>query len=260
MGRQAAKAVFAAADLILPRLQGPRILIYHQVGVNLGREMEVTEANFVAQLDWLERRGQVIDLDTALSARRKAGAEQLFVLSFDDGYRDVFDVGWPHLRDRKLPFVLYLTTRPVETQEPLSHDLAPPLTWDQIGEMLASGLMTLGAHTHTHPDLRLLSIGQIEQEFDASDSIIERRTSTRPRHFAYPWGYWSPIADSVTRNRYETAALGAPVEANPFSDDHLVPRLPVQRSDQLTFFRAKMRNGLRLEERVRRWLRGYVPR
>lgn len=259
LARQAAKVVFVAADLFLPKLQGPRILIYHQVGANLGREMEVNESDFTSQLDWLSVHGHVIDLNSALAARQTPGAEKLFVLTFDDGYRDLYEVAWPHLLERRLPFLLYLTTRPIETQLPLAHDLAPPLTWDQIGEMLASGLMSLGAHTHTHPDLRQLSLSEIEAEFDQSNDIIENRMSIRPLHFAYPWGYWSPTADSVTRTRYETAALGAPVKAEPFIDEHLVSRLPVQRSDQVVFFKARMRNGLRLEERVRRRLRRYAP-
>jgi hypothetical protein len=59
--------------------------------------------------------------------------------------------------------------------------------------------------------------------------------------------------------RYETAALGAPLVTDPFNDPHLVPRLPVQRSDGVAFFKAKVRTGFRFEERVRRRLRGYSP-
>ena len=258
--RLATKALFAAADVALPRLRGPRILIYHQVGTDLGREMEVTEADFAAQLDWMEANGEVVAFDTALTTRHESEAERSYVLTFDDGYRDLYDVAWPHLRERQLPFLLYLTTGHVESQQPLDHPRALPLSWDQIEEMLASELMTLGAHTHTHPDLRGLDAAGIERELDDSDGIIESHTSVRPRHFAYPWGYWSATADRITRTRYQTAAMGAPVEATPFVDDHLVPRLPVQRSDGVIFFRMRMRNGLRWEERVRRRLRGYRGR
>ena len=258
--RQAAKAVFAAADLFAPRLHGPRILIYHQVGTDLGREMEVTRDDFISQLDWIRARGEVVSLDSALESSHRPGADRLFVLTFDDGYRDLYEVAWPHLQERQLPFVLYLTTEHVESQQPLSHELALPLAWGQIEEMLASGLMTLASHTHTHPDLRLLDAGAIERELEACDRLIEARTSIRPRHFAYPWGYWSATADAVTRQRYVTAALGAPIGSRPFSDPHLVPRLPVQRSDGVTWFRARMHNGFRLEEWARRRLRGYRNR
>ena len=258
--RLAAKSVFAAGDLLLPRLRGPRILIYHQVGTNLGREMEVTRQDFVSQLDWMQNSGRIVPFETALAARGAEGSDKLYVLTFDDGYRDVYEMAWPLLQERQLPFLLYLTTAPIESQRPLGHEQAEPLEWDQIGEMLASGLLTLGAHTHTHPDLRLCETNEIELELATCDGIIEKRTSHRPRHFAYPWGYWSERADAVTRLRYETAALGGPVVSDPFTDGHLVPRLPVQRSDGFGFFKARMRNGLRLEERTRRRLRGYDTR
>lgn len=258
--RLAAKAVFAAGDLVLPRLKGPRILIYHQVGTNLGREMEVTRQDFVSQLDWMQNSGRIVPFDTALAARGTEESDKLYVLTFDDGYRDAYEIAWPLLRERQLPFLLYLTTAPVESQRPLAHEQAEPLNWDQIGDMLASGLLTLGAHTHTHPDLRHCASSEIERELATSDGIIEKRTSHRPRHFAYPWGYWSERADAFTRARYQTAALGGPVVSDPFRDGHLVSRLPVQRSDGFAFFKARMRSGLRIEELVRRGLRGYAPR
>jgi peptidoglycan/xylan/chitin deacetylase (PgdA/CDA1 family) len=255
--RLAAKTVFAAGDLVLPRLKGPRILIYHQVGTNLGREMEVTRQDFVSQLDWMQTSGRIVPFDAAVAARGTEGSDRLYALTFDDGYRDVYEIAWPLLRERQLPFLLYVTTAPVESQRPLNRDQARPLNWDQIGDMLTSGLLTLGAHTHNHPDLRRCAATEIEHELVTSDGIIEKRTSHLPRHFAYPWGYWSAHADAMIRARYETAALGGPVVSDPFTDDHLVSRLPVQRSDGFTFFKARMRNGLRLEERTRRRLRGY---
>jgi len=259
LARRVGKAVLAAADLALPRLRGPRILIYHQVGTDLRREMEVGRQDFIAQLDWMQSRGRIVPFEVAVAARRTEGAEKLHALTFDDGYRDVFEVAWPLLRERGLPFFLYLTTAPVESQKPLGHEQAQPLNWDQIGEMLASGLLTLGSHTHTHPDLRHCTPSDVEREFATSDEIITTRTSQQPRHFAYPWGYWSSVADRLTRMRYDTAALGGPVTADPVVDDHLLYRLPVQRSDRGAIFRGRMRSGLRLEEALRRRVRKYAP-
>jgi peptidoglycan/xylan/chitin deacetylase (PgdA/CDA1 family) len=257
VARRAAKTVFAAVDLFLPKLKGPRILIYHQVGADLGREMEVTESDFEAQLDWISTHGAVVDLNTALMSVGKPGADRLFVLTFDDGYRDIYQRAFPTLLDRKLPFLVYLTTRPVETGQPLSNPEALPLNWDQVQDMLLSGLMTAAAHTHSHPDLRRLDRGGIEREVHESDLLFELRLSVRPSHFAYPWGYWSEPADAVIRARYKTAALGGVTTTNPFIDPHLVPRIPVQRSDGSRLFAVKMHGAFRAEEHLRRKVRGY---
>lgn len=256
--RTAAKVVFAATDPVFGDFPGPRILIYHQIDAGLGRQMEVTRAAFLAQLDWMEEHGDVVDLDTAVAARGAADAHHKIVLTFDDGYDDFHRHGYPELVRRNLPFVLYLTTGPVETREPLfPGGGATPLTWEQLGEMVQSGLMTLGAHTHTHLDFRTATVAQIEDELGRSDELIRLRTGITPRHFAYPWGYWSEAGDAPVRARYATATLGtgAPITAG--TDPFSLNRVAVQLGDGVFFFTRKMKTGMRLEDVVRRRLVGY---
>jgi peptidoglycan/xylan/chitin deacetylase (PgdA/CDA1 family)/Mrp family chromosome partitioning ATPase len=256
--RVAAKAAMSLADIGSARMPGPRIVIYHQIGVDLGREMEVPTDVFIRQLDWMESEGMIAPLPAAVTLRSDAEANRLFVLTFDDGYRDLYTTAFPILAERGLPFTLYLTTHPVETGDPLTgSDQAAPLTWDQVSEMLESGLMTLGAHTHRHVDLREYGPTRIAAELDRSNQLIEKRTGVHPRHFAYPWGYWSEDAEPLVRVRYDTATLGAGPPITEETDLHRLHRIPVQRSDGMTFFRRKLATGMQLEEKVRRRIRGY---
>ncbi len=253
-----AKSLFAAADIVTSDRVGPRILIYHQIGAGLGRQMEVTEHDFVRQVDWIEANGSVVSLGSAIDERGHAGDNRTFVLTFDDGYRDVYERAWPVLRDRGLPFTLYLTTNPVESGTPLTPGgAAEPLTWLQINEMLESGLMTLGAHTHTHPDLSTIDVVAIREEIERSNELIASRAGVDARHFTYPWGYWSEQADSVVREAYDTATLGSGPGVTSGTDPFLVNRVPVQLSDGMIFFKAKMKGGMRLEDLVRRRITGY---
>ena len=113
-----AKSVFALADVFAGRWPGPRLLIYHQVGVDVGREMEVAEDTFRRQLEWVLANGMAVDLETALSRRGGDDADRLYSLGFDDGYRDLYDVAFPILKQHAVPFTLYLTTAPAETGKP----------------------------------------------------------------------------------------------------------------------------------------------
>lgn len=256
LARTGSKALFATADLVLGKWPGPRVLIYHQVRANPRRQMEVSVEAFEAHLSWLQGNASVVSLEEAIQKRGHEGAEKLFVLTFDDGYADLFDIAYPLLDESAVPFTLYLSTKHVETREPMSPG-SHPLTWDQIGKMAASGLLTLGAHTHAHMDLRGPSLNQIEDDLGQSDQLILDRVGIAPMHFAYPWGYWSPLADTVVRRRYLTAALGGGRPLTADTDPYFVHRLPVQRSDGAFFFRRKAERGMRLEERVRRLIRGY---
>jgi peptidoglycan/xylan/chitin deacetylase (PgdA/CDA1 family) len=133
---------------------------------------------------------------------------------------------------------------------------AEPLTWDEIGHMHASGLVSIGAHTHSHLDLRTATPNQVEDEIARSDELIARNVGVVPQHFAYPWGYWGAEADPVLRSRYRSCVLGGSPSPR-FDDVHLVPRIPVQSTDSFGGFQAKLRHGGRSEERLRRTLKGY---
>jgi peptidoglycan/xylan/chitin deacetylase (PgdA/CDA1 family) len=254
--RRTAKTAFAAADLFLGAWPGPRILIYHQIGAGSGRQMDLSAQMFRGHVKWLLDHGRIVGLGDALSGADDPDSSRSFVLTFDDGYADFFENAFPLLRDRGIPFTLYLTTGHIETGEVL-HPGDRPLSWGQVEDMLESGLATLGAHTHTHADMRGLPRDQIEHEIGESNRLIELRTGHFPMHFAYPKGYWDEGAEKVVSAVYSTAVLGAgdPIskDTNPFR----IGRVPVQRADGQFFFTRKMARGMRLEERARSRVKDY---
>lgn len=254
--RLAAKALFSAVDVIFPDLRGPRILLYHQVGVSLGREIEVSRELFERHLDWMEHNGEIIDLETALESSEVHGADHAYVLTFDDGYSDVFEHAYPLLLSRGVPFTIYLNTHPVESRIPLVPG-AEPLTWEQLEQMTRSGLLTVGAHTHRHIDLRGVDEVSAAEELDVCNRLIERRLGQRPLHFAYPWGFWDETAETLVKERYTSAALAFVGDMNRDTDPYRLPRIPIQRSDGFFFLKRKTRTGLRGEVWARRLIRGY---
>ena len=254
--RTAAKGSFAGADLFLGEWPGPRILIYHQIGAGSGFQMDLSPEMFRGHVKWLLDHGRIVGFGDALSGADDPESNRQFVLTFDDGYADFFENGFPLLREQGIPFTLYLTSGHIETGE-LLHPGDRPLSWDQVDDMLSTGLVTLGAHTHTHPDLRGLGVEQIEEEIGHSNHLIEARTGQAPKHFAYPKGLWDEAAEKVVRANYSTAVLGGGSPVTQDTDPFRIGRVPVQRSDRQFFFRRKMARGMRLEERVRGLVKGY---
>ncbi len=256
LSRRALKAALAVPELAAKRRPGPRILIYHQIGTTLGREMEVATETFVSQIDYLEAEGSIVSLDDAVSLMGTPGDDRLFVLTFDDGYADMYTNAFPLIVERSVPFTLYVTTLPLEDPS-VSRPGALPLNWEQLEEMFDSGLGTVGAHTHSHPDLRFLSSDVVADELDESNALIHDRLGVEPRHFAYPKGWWSASAESEVRRRYTTAVLGEG-PPNILGTDHWrLHRVAVQKSDGMRFFRRKLATGLVLEDRLRRIVRSY---
>ena len=258
LSRRVLKELLSLPELPRTRRPGPRLLIYHQVGTSFGREMELSVATFSDQLRFLETEGSIVGLDDALHQLGQAGDDRRFVITFDDGYADVYENAFPLLQAGRIPFTLYLTTSPIENAG-LASDATGPraLTWEQIAEMRDSGLATIANHTHTHPDLRSLPPEDIVKEVDTANRLIARRLGIEPAHFAYPKGWWSARAELILRERFSTAVLGEGPPITPADDPLRLHRVAVQKSDGMRYFKRKLSTGLVLEERLRRTVRQY---
>lgn len=258
LSRRALKELLSLPELPRTRRPGPRLLIYHQVGTSFGREMELSVATFSDQLRFLEAQGSIVGLDDALHQLGQASDDRRFVITFDDGYADVYENAFPLLRAGRIPFTLYLTTSPMENASSAS-DVAEPraLTWDQVAEMQESGLVTIGNHTHTHPDLRGVPPDEIAKEVDTANRLIARRLGIEAAHFAYPKGWWSAQAEQILRGRFSTAVLGEGPAITPADDPLRLHRIAVQKSDGMRYFKRKLSTGLVFEERLRRAVRHY---
>ncbi len=190
------------------RAAGVRALIYHRVGGGSPDERDLATAAFAEQLDVLADQ-RVRSLDDALDAVQAGDSRPAVVLTFDDGFEDVFHHAWPLLRAREVPFTLYLATAFVGGTMHWDGSTArdsggPGLTWPQIREMVDSGLCTVGNHTHTHVRPEQLDA----DELDRCTETVEAEIGIVPRHFAYTWGVPVPRMEAELRARFRTAATG----------------------------------------------------
>lgn len=236
-----------------PHPPGVVVLLYHRVGGGTRSDVDVAGRVFAEQMRYLHEHCQVVSLDTVADVyARSAGREtsDVVAITFDDGYRDTYEVAYPILRRYGLPSTIYVPAMYTETRRPFDFgafgNAAPqrrplPLTWDQIGEMLGSGLVAIGSHTYRHTDLSETAAGVAARELEECDEIIRRRLGVTPKHFAYPWGHWSAVAEPMVAARYVTAALGGPGK-NSFAalDPLRLWRYPVLRTDGFRLFRARM--------------------
>lgn len=62
------------------------------------------------------------------------------------------------------------------------------LTWENLVKMSKDPLVTIGAHTITHPALNLLSKSEIIDEAMKSKELIESHIGKKVEHFCYPFG------------------------------------------------------------------------
>ena len=102
------------------------------------------------------------------------------------------------------------------------------MTAAEIRKIAASGLITIGAHSVTHPVLSGLSrneqVEEIRGSFDACADVIGRP----PRAFAYPYGEYSEETISVVNDAgYEIACAAHPFGVSSHSRTFRMPRVAV---------------------------------
>jgi hypothetical protein len=150
-----------------------------------------------------------------------------------------------------LPF---RSTRFVDEQRPFP-DAGRPVSWAGLREMAASGLVTIGSHTHSHLLLDRVTPAAAADDLDRSIDLIGTELGADARHFAYPKALAaSGEVASVVGRRFRSAAV-AGNRVNPPGSANLqrLGRHPVQRPDRTDMdrFRARIGGGARLEGWVR---------
>src|SRR5256886_7724921 len=112
---------------------GRRVLIlsYHRVVSDFSEEakrslhtLNIEQKTFRRHLEVLQESHDVVSLDDALSVLQgtRQAARNVAVVTFDDGYRDVYTHGFPVMRDLRIPGVVYVPSGFIGTDRRLGHD------------------------------------------------------------------------------------------------------------------------------------------
>lgn len=228
-----AGCLLAAVPMSGAQAKGPvklTILSYHEIAEvkdALVPGYAVTPAEFAAQLAWLKQQGnQFVSMEQVVAdaAGRKPLPPKAVLLTFDDGYSSVYRQAFPLLKTYHAPCVVALVGGWMEKsggsfdfdgrQLPRSN----LLSWPELREMEASGLVEIASHTHDmHEGILANPQGNLEpaaiarQWFPAegryedearyerrvradlqrNSALIAKRTGKRPRVMVWPYGRYN---------------------------------------------------------------------
>jgi peptidoglycan/xylan/chitin deacetylase (PgdA/CDA1 family) len=206
------------------------VLLYH--AFNRGaQQLSLKSSDFERQLEWMENNHVEIvstsELLDFLEAKRDL-PERVAVITLDDGLESVYRHAWPILKRHKTRFTLGLPTGMIEHPRG-----APVMSWDQVREMVASGLCEVASHGHMHRRLKGLSGRLLHEEVELSRDLITERIGAPPVAYFYPLGAFDPASAKALRDAGYRAAFrasGAPIAAGSSSPMWL-PRLTLFRGE-----------------------------
>ena len=175
------------------------VVVFHRVNDGLlGDGMTCNVRTFRRFCQLFSREFQVVPFGTlANRIERHETIDHMLAITFDDGYRDNYEVAAPILTDFKLPATFFVTSGFIDSDfhpwwDETMGVRAPWMTWRQVADLARAGF-EIGAHTRTHIDLGQITGERAWDEIMGSRQDIEAKIEAEIRSFAYPYGRRSQI-------------------------------------------------------------------
>ena len=210
------------------------ILLYHHVADDTPAVTSVNPVEFAEHLDYLDRNGfQILPLSELLEwvATGKALPEKSAAITFDDGYKSVYQNAVPLLKARGWPFAIFINPQAIDRR------YGAYMNWDELREVRKMGGELLN-HTNSHDHLIRRLAGEstkawekrVSSDITKAQQRIEAETGAAPRLLAYPYGEFSPELKSLVVMLGYTGVAQQSGVVSPFSDIAAIPRFPMMGS------------------------------
>jgi peptidoglycan/xylan/chitin deacetylase (PgdA/CDA1 family) len=154
------------------------ILCYHAVDES-GWEFSVTPAQFEQHIKILRDHFDIVSVPQMLETEN-LGHRPRLAITFDDGYKSIYDNALPVLRKYGVTALVFLNDNMGKAY----------LKKDQIKELVLAG-WTMGFHTSSHQDVTKLYDPLLEVEIKRGKEKLEEKLGLRLTYFAYPFGRYN---------------------------------------------------------------------
>ncbi|MDQ6919811.1 MAG: polysaccharide deacetylase family protein, partial [Candidatus Dormibacteraeota bacterium] len=219
------------------------ILMYHYIRVppdpgsdHLGWGLSTSPDDFRQQMDYLDSNGfHPITLTQlrAYLAGNHSLPDKPVVLTFDDGYTDVYTQAFPVLKQHHFTGVAYIVSGFVGRS---GSNVMP----EQVREMDAYGI-EIGAHTVSHADLTKAG-GTLAAEVGGSKAALEALVGHPVLDFCYPAGrYDAAVVQAVFAAGFESATTTQPGTVHSLDDRFTWTRVRVSGGETLADYADNLR-------------------
>jgi peptidoglycan/xylan/chitin deacetylase (PgdA/CDA1 family) len=218
------------------------ILMYHSVNPEAVKKnrLAVSAESFRKQMRFLKNHHyNVLPLEklAALIKEKKKLPPKAIAITFDDGYQDNYAFAFPILKEYNLPATIFIIIDEVGRIN--KEGKRDRLSWDEIGIMRDSGIITFGSHAISpEPLINIKSDNELKRQIFDSKKILERKLAARVNIFCYPGGRFNDkIRKLVIDTGYKVAIVTSPGRRFPNDDIFALKRLRISSSsDNLLVF------------------------
>lgn len=206
------------------------VICYHSISDSDWR-FSTSVRDFEKQIKYVTKNFPVISTDELMAGKKGV------VISFDDGYRDVFQNAFPILKKYNATATLYTIS---DLDNPNRSELKNDLKLMTLNELktLQNAGWEIGSHTTTHSDLFALSDKELVREISDSKKSLEKNLGVKIKYFAYPRGkYNSKVIETVNKSGYDAAFTVDSGLLN-LKNKMLITRIPIEGNMSMDQFSA----------------------
>lgn len=170
--------------------------------------------DFETQIDTLIEQGAYFATLEEIEEFQITGnfPEKCVWICFDDGDISVYEKAYPILKERSIPFTMYIIVGQVGNNNFNNLKLC---NWDQLREMQESGLVSFGSHTYNMHYLEddeavFLDESNYEifyEDIKKSKEVLEHELGVEVTSIAYPFGNTSDDVTEITKRAGFTNAF-----------------------------------------------------
>jgi peptidoglycan/xylan/chitin deacetylase (PgdA/CDA1 family) len=186
------------------------VLMYHRIG-EASNDWEaryaISPRNFKAHMHVLAKKGlQAVTVHALMNWLEKGIAlpDQAFLITFDDGFRGVYDYALPILEELKWPFTVFLVSDLIGAHDEWtrssnpSGNIFPLLNLEDIKNMQQRGVC-FQSHTRTHPSLPGLDDDNLADQLSGSRESLTQLLGHEVEYIAYPFGHVDERVKAATQ-------------------------------------------------------------
>jgi peptidoglycan/xylan/chitin deacetylase (PgdA/CDA1 family) len=204
------------------------ILLYHHVSEQTPAVTSVSPSVFRQHLEYLADNYQVLPLQEVVEAisQGKSLPDKTVVITFDDGYDNIFENAHPLLKEFNFPYTVFINP-------PLIGNASYQLNWQQIQSMGKEGA-TFANHGNTHEHLLSKYAGEndkqwlarVMQNINQAEQTLAQQLGYSLKYLAYPYGEFNlQLKQALRQQGYIGFAQISGAVAS-YSDFGALPRYP----------------------------------
>jgi len=159
-------------------------LMYHRFEENKYPSTNIRIKDFLKHLEIIQNNNiKFINPKNLEKELKESKKQRKVLLTIDDGFLSFYKNAWPILKENKIPFILFISTREVGSFNYMN--------WDQIKEISKENFVEIGNHSHTHEYLVDESDEDIKADIQKSIDIFKEKLGKNSDFFSYPFGEYS---------------------------------------------------------------------